>query len=296
MSWFVGRPSQSNFRATVVNTSKPLDNFPLVRSRDIEEVREALARVYARPDLVPARGVGSLNATINNCRLRTIELAYSTFGAAVEIEFPASGLFCQLFPIHGNGDIVIGRTSAALTVGAAATVPADIGFKGRYSDDYEYLVLRMSAKALTEKLAAITGATINEPLRIDPQQSLRGPAAQMLQQYVPLLIDTLSDADARFPDWWTGQTEQLLMTLFLCGHRHNYSHLLEQKAPDATPQQVRQAEEYIVANAQRAITLEELAEVTGVSAFSLFGAFKKYRGYSPLRFLAQMRQRHGKIR
>jgi len=83
------------------------------------------------------------------------------------------------------------------------------------------------------------------------------------------------------------------MTLFLSGHRHNYSHLLEREAADAAPWQVRRAEEYIVENAHRAISLEELAEVAGVSAFSLFAAFKKHRGYSPREFVARIRAKHG---
>ena len=214
----------------------------------------------------------------------------------VQIEFPATGFFCQLFPIRGKGDLMIGRTSATLTAGGVALIPADAGVSGKYSDDYEYLVLRINACKLTEKLAALTGAAINEPLRIEPQQNWRHPASQMLQQYIPLLVDTLSDGNPPFPEWWIAQTEQLLMTLFLCGHRHNYSHLLEQDAPDAAARQVRRAEEFIVANAERAVTLEELAEVTGVSGFSLFSAFKKHRGYSPMEFVAQIRPRQGKIR
>jgi transcriptional regulator GlxA family with amidase domain len=83
-----------------------------------------------------------------------------------------------------------------------------------------------------------------------------------------------------------------VMTLFLCGHRHNYSHLLERQPPDASAQQ-RQAEAYIEANAQRTVTLEELAEVTGVSAFSLFSSFKKSRGYSPMTFAARLRAPRG---
>jgi len=279
-----------------VNAAKPLDNFPLVRSRDIEEVREAIARIYAKPALVPAPGVKALDATINNCRLQDIDLTYGAFGAAIEIEFPATGFFCQLFPIRGKGDVIIGSTPTTLTAGGIAVVPADAEVSGKYSDDYEYLVLRINARKLTEKLAALTGAAIQEPLRIEPQQNWRHPASQILQQYVPLLIDTLSDANPPFPEWWIAQTEQLLMTLFLCGHCHNYSHLLEQDVPDAAARQVRQAEEFIVANAERAISLEELAEVTGVSAFSLFSAFKKHRGYSPMEFVAQRRTRQGKIR
>jgi transcriptional regulator GlxA family with amidase domain len=71
--------------------------------------------------------------------------------------------------------------------------------------------------------------------------------------------------------------------------------LLEQDALEAALRQVKLAEEYIVANAQRDIRLEELAEVTGVSTLSLFTAFKKYRGYTPIEFIALARSRREKM-
>ncbi len=274
-----------------MNSLSPLGNFPLIRSRDIGQVREAIARAYAEPALVPTRGVAGFNTTINLCELKDIDLVYGSFGAAVGLEFPTTDFFCQLFPIRGRGEVTCGRTSVALTPGTGAVISSDRPYKVNFSADYEHLVLRINALMLTEKLAAMTGATINEPLRMSPEQNFRHPAAQMLRQYLPLLVETLSGADPPYPEWWIAQTAQLLMTLFLCGHRHNYSHLLEVEAPDPAPRQVRQTEEYIEANAQRAITLEELAEVAGMSAFSLFRAFKKYRGYSPLKFLSQVRSR-----
>jgi hypothetical protein len=172
-------------------------------------------------------------------------------------------------------------------------VTADSPFKAALSSDYEQLVLSIKAGVLTRKLAALTGATIDEPLRMDVSDTSGSPAARMLREYVPLLARTLSAALPPFPKWWVVQTEQLLMTLFLCGYRHNYSHLLEPEARRAVPPQVRRAEEYIEANRQRGVTLEELAEATGVSVLSLFRSFKEYRGYSPLQFLAQVRSRRG---
>lgn len=274
-----------------VNRSKPLANFSLIRSRNIEEVREAIAHVYVTPDLQPMHDVAGLNATVNNCRLRHIQLAYTAYGADVRFEFAASGFFSLLLPLCGTGEIVCGKTLIALAAGTGAVIPPDVAHKARYGADYEQLVMRVDAPALTEKLAAMTGAQIAEPLQMSPQQSFGHPAAQMLQQYLPMLVDTLGETTPPFPEWWIAQTEQFLLTLFLCGHRHSYSHLLEREMPDAVARQVRQAEEYIEANAQRAVSLEELAEVTGMSVLGLFGAFKKYRGYSPLRFLAQVQSR-----
>ena len=79
--------------------------------------------------------------------------------------------------------------------------------------------------------------------------------------------------------------------MFLHANRHNHSHLLERSAPDASARLVRRVEEYIEANWQRPITLEGLVALTGVSALSLFQSFKKYRGYSPMKFGAEIRDR-----
>jgi hypothetical protein len=276
-----------------VMNSKPLDNFPVIRSSSVEEVRQAFASVYARPTLFPTHGVENFSARMNMCELRDVALGYNTFGAAVELDFPATDFLCQLLPICGGGEITVGRTSIELTPDAGAVISSGTPHKRSISPDYEHLTIRLDAQALVRKLAALTGASISEPLRINPQQTLTHPAAKMLQHYVPLLAATLSSTTSPFPDWWMTQVEQLVMTLFLCGHRHNYSHLLEQEVPEAAPSQVRQAEEYIAANTQRAITLEELAAVSGVSAFSLFGAFRRYRGYSPLEFAKRLRSRSG---
>lgn len=274
--------------------AKPLDSFPFVRSRDVEEVSAALAAVYARPVLTPTHGVEGFNATINVCNLNEVGVAYGSFGVAVRFDFPASGFFSQVFPLRGSGKMVCGSASAAVSPGCSALVPADCPHIANYSADYEHLILRISAKALTEKLTALTGATIDAPLQMAPLQNARHPAARMLQQCVPLFVDMLSDASHPHSDWSVAQTEQLLLTLFLCGHQHNYSHLVQRKAPGAGLQQVRRAEEYIEANAQRAVTLEELAEVTGASAFSLFSGFRTHRGYSPLQFLARVRAQRSK--
>lgn len=274
----------------------PLHNFPLIRSRNVEEIRGNFARICMKRTLKPRGRVEGFDATINACELQHIGFCYAAYGIALELDFPPTGFFCQLFPIRGKGEIVFGRTSVAVSEGASAVISSEMPHKTSISGDYEHLVLRINERALTEKLVALTGATIGEPLRMNVSQNPKHPAAQMLRQYLPLLVGTLSEAVPPFPAWWIAQTEQLLMTLFLCGHRHNYSHLLEPDMPNAALWQVRQAEEYIEANAQRAVSSEELAQVTGVSYFNLFGAFRKLRGYSPLEFLSQVRSKRGEAR
>jgi transcriptional regulator GlxA family with amidase domain len=57
---------------------------------------------------------------------------------------------------------------------------------------------------------------------------------------------------------------------------------------------VRLAEEYIEANWAHAISIEELATQTNTSIRSLYAAFKKHRGYSPIRFAKTVRLRRAR--
>ena len=272
--------------------STPLENYPVARTRSIEEAREAVAQVYARPILEPTGNTKKLDVVINNCKLKHVSLSFGTYGAAVRVEFPAVDRFVLVTCVRGEGIITSGNTMVPLRASRGALFSPDMGYKANYGDECERILLQIDAQALTAKLAALTGKPINKPLRMDPCADFARPVAQTLHEYLPLLIKTLSTADAPLPNWWIAQTEQFLMTMYLFAHRHNYSELLQQEPPDAAAWQVRRAEEYIEANCRRPVSLEELAEVSGVSAFGLFRAFKRLRGYSPSEFALQLRSRH----
>ena len=252
------------------------------------------ARVWKRV-LIPQRHIEGFNAIINACHLRNTGLLYGTFGAALSFEFPPIDFFCQLFPLRGTGETASGQVSSDLMRGTSAVTSADAPHQSKISADYAHLVLRIDATALTGEIGGHDRGNDQRTVAHKSTARLQTSSGEMLHQYIPLLAETLSGATPPFPDWWMAQTEQLLMTLFLCGHRHNYSHLLEQDAPEAALRQVKLAEEYIVANAQRDIRLEELAAVAGVSILSLFAAFKKYRGYTPTEFIALVRSRREKM-
>ena len=76
---------------------------------------------------------------------------------------------------------------------------------------------------------------------------------------------------------------------FLHANTHNFSRLLERGGRRVTPWQVRRAEEFIEVNWQRPLTLRMIAEATGVSARSLFKAFRGARGCSPTEYVKRVR-------
>jgi hypothetical protein len=274
-----------------VNKPRPLDKFPLLRSAKVKDLRDAFARIYAEPTLVVNPGAAGLNAVMNNCRLQLIQLAFAAFGAEVRFAFPSSGYVAQFFPLQGKAEIGCGMKAIEVMAGSSCLLSPEAQHRMKFSADYAHLVLRIDARVLTDKLRSMIGGPLDRPLRVDTQRGPYGPAARMLQHYLPLLVQTISQNDPPFPDAWIAQTEQLILTLVLCGYRHNYSHVLEQSAAAVAPREVQLAEQYVEANPYRPITLDELAAIAGTHAFGLFSAFKKYRGYSPLAFISQARSR-----
>lgn len=264
-----------------------------MRTRSIEEVRETLARIYARPVLTPAPGVTALDARMNYCPMNNTWLYYRRYGADVHLEFPETAYFLEVLPLRGHGDLSIGNTTIGVGPGSGVIISPNMSWQFRCTADYEHLALKIDARALARKLEAMTGTPVDRQLQIEAQQDPPLPQAKILTRYIHSLVDTVSTAEPAtpLPAWWAAQTEQLLMTMVLCCSRHNYSHLLDEEPPEAAPAEVRRAEDYIAANWHRPIALEELAAVSGVSAFSLYRSFRKYHGCSPLEFLAQFRSR-----
>jgi AraC-like DNA-binding protein len=221
--------------------------------------------------------------------MKNIALGYTKYGIRMGLTYPESRLTLQTFPVRGRGETQVDRIVSALNPQRGMTVTPGMSFAVKLNANYEHYLLVLDTRALANKLTAMTGVAINRPLRFDPVRDDTRPAARALRNHFLFLVDQVGTATGPLPKMVRDEFEQMLMVMCLHANRHNYDHLLKQAPPDIAPRQVRQAEEYIEANWQRAITLETLAEVTGVSAFGLFRSFRKSRGYSPLEFLRQVR-------
>ncbi len=268
---------------------RPLDRFPVLRTRSIEEMRDALERICAKPVLVPEDRARKLNVAFNHYQLRHVGVSFIKYGSAVRVDFPHTGYAVQMFPVRGNGEILNDRALVPLTKANSVVNSAGISYTARLAADYEQLVLRIQSAALTNLLSAVTGTSIDGALRFDPAPEFARPESQILRQNFMFLVGELSSAAAPLPSLLLAEYEQTLMVMFLHANRHNDSHLLEHSPPDAAPSQVRRAEEYIAANWDRPISLEALAAITGVSARSLSRSFKRSRGYSPMQFAEHVR-------
>lgn len=272
--------------------ARPLDCFPLIRARDVDGAREALSKVYSNDmKLEPLERNSVVDVTVNSCRLTHIGLNYSGYGAGVRVNFSASKFVTLSFPVAGSATTVVGGSEQWLGPARGLITPAGAGFAANLNASYEHIVLRLDPKALAGKLAAMIGAPVDGPLQFDPLLAFSGTHAQLLRDHFLFLVEVVSAPDAAVPGLLQEEFEQALMVMLLRASRHRYSRWLETGAPDAAPAEVRRAEDFIEANWQQPITLEDLAEVTGTNMLSLFRAFRKHRGYTPMEFAERVRNR-----
>jgi AraC-like DNA-binding protein len=274
--------------------SRPLDAYPVARTADIDEMRAAVARWYGAHSLHLPRGPKGLFAYVNHCGLRSIGLSFVSYGTDVVQDFPALDAFAQQFWVKGSAETVVDGASVEVTSDQSTVVSPGARLTAIYSADFEQCVLRIDRTALVSKFAALTGAPPRHGLKFVAATNLQTPESQHVRRLFMFLIDQLGSAECAIPPAALGELEQSVMVSFLCGNRHDHSHLLDRQLSGVAPWQVRRAEEYIEANWDQPITVEALAAATGASARSIFHFFKEGRGYSPMAFVKQVRLRHAR--
>ncbi len=272
----------------------PLDRFPLVRSQSAEEICAALARVYARPTLHVDGNKQHIDAVFNLYRMKDVALGYTRYGIPISLLYPESEVVLQTLPIGGRGVALVTESDYQLDAGCGLTLTPGQSFAVRLNANYEHLILLTNAAALHAKLAAIIGTSADRALKFHPLRDDTRPPGKALRDHFAFLANAVSASPAPLPKLVLTEFEQLLIVMTLHANRHSYSHLLEHASPDGAHRQVRRTEEYIEANWQQALTLESLAQISGMSALALFRTFKKTRGYSPLEFANQIRLRHAR--
>jgi AraC-binding-like domain len=87
----------------------PLDRFPFIRTTDVDEMREAIAKTHGDNRLQLQWGAEGFHACGNRCVLGNIVLSYATFGAVVDQEFSAFTGFAQQFRLRGSSEIHVDR-------------------------------------------------------------------------------------------------------------------------------------------------------------------------------------------
>jgi AraC-like DNA-binding protein len=193
-----------------------------------------------------------------------------------------------MLPLSGTADIGLNRQAVQCDPGKAvvtSTVELD---RMRWSQNCSQLVVQISTAAIDRHMTMLTGRSLRDPVRFTPEMIVTADRPSWWS-YVTLLLDELSSSDGRGAQASIAHLETLLIVKLLETQCSNYRDQLQPQSCRIAPQHVRRVEHFIADEVDRPITLEELVEVSGVSARALFDGFRRFRGQSPMAYLRSVR-------
>ena len=213
--------------------------------------------------------------------------------APLTLECPEAPLIRVQIQRAGSG--VTTLSSRAIAISGAQSCISPAGATLEYGAGFRHIAWHVRPDVLVRKLVALTGVPVTRPLVFEPVFRRGTPESGAFLTILNSILANIDYARSTAPVLFIAELEHALMISLLQTCRHSMTGLLESNMPSAGPWQVRQVEEYIATHWNAPFDIEEIAALTGMSARSIYRAFKRARGYSPKAFARQRRLQQARL-
>ncbi len=268
-----------------------LTTAPVVRTRSLEQARDAVAQVYLPHELTGPRD--AMDMHLNAVTDRRLTVGYLTYGAEAELAMPAS-----VDSYHVNLQVV-GETRASRSDGGRELTTAHrLGLvlnpeqdnRVRWTPDAEQLILKVPRASLEAHLSDLLGRPVTEVVDFDFGLDLGSPVGRSLVRSVQFLCEELDRPGglAELPAA-REQLESYVMTALLRAGRHQFTDALLGREESRRLGRLAPVVAYVEEHADAELTPELLARVGCVSVRTLHAAFAEQLGESPMAFVRRVR-------
>jgi AraC-like DNA-binding protein len=270
----------------MLSRETPLRGHELFRTANAEELcREIHTRIGARCH-VPESGT-NFSAQVSRYEMPSSELWYAEFGVPVRVECP-EGPFIRLQIQRACGGVTsFAGQSVTVDASQSGISPAEAVIE--CGAGFQQLVWHVRHDDLIRRLVALTGAPVSRKLTFEPAIKRSRPESKAFIAILNGILANIDHATVLAPPFVLAELEEALMVSMLLNFQHSQRELLEQKVLDAGSWQVKRVEEYIEAHLDAPFDIGEIAAVTGISTRSIYRAFQRSRGYSPMAFARKRR-------
>jgi len=257
-----------------------------MRTRDLDEAIEVVTRVFCPHNVeVAGRGKG-LYVRLEVQRPTFQPLVDLSYGARVRIDTHFSH-FLVMHCARGSASTVREGRTADWRQGQ--TMPFSAGHETQLWFDPH--CVQKSVRLDIEKLEALCVRWLGRPLERPLRFALRPFSEELEQAWRGALayVQSNEGSNLAFAPAAKAAFDEFLLTLLLHHHPHNFSEELAETAPSPVPGLVRQAERFMVDNADTPVTVSDVADHLGVSLRSLQAGFRHWRETTPSSFLRRVR-------
>ena len=273
----------------------PLEKYAAFQSSDLGEAREFVGSVFCPHLLTPRQRVSRQThpsrIIMNHVPVAGLSLNYLQYGVPVDIEpGELGGFFLVQVEVSGSIEARCGRQETTIRPGHASVLSPSEYTRMKWGENSAEIIVRLDRGAVEKQLSTLLGRHLPYPLVFDMDMDCTQGAAGAWWRAVRFLLSELDySSNVMNSSLGAQQFEQSLICALIYGQPHNYTTALQHGLSAAAPRHVKLVEDYIHAHAEDPITIEDFAEVAGVSARTLFAGFKQFRGTSPMKYLREVR-------
>jgi len=270
-----------------------LERYQIIDTPNANRMEAVLSEVYGSRFFDVRGDLKKFRAKASHVQLGAVGISYCYYGAKTAVQFPEVDNVRIQIGTCGSSETRIGQHIYAVSGDHSCIIPAGASITAEFGASYSQLVVRVERQALSQKLGALLGSPPSRAIEFDSTVDFKEESLAALRRLMTFATDEVDRGLTRSPVMTT-EIEQAIITAFLCSTNHNFRKALDQPSSDIAPWQVRRAEEHIEAHWDRAMSIDSLCREIGTSARSIFAAFKRTRGYTPMEFLKHVRLRRAR--
>lgn len=264
-----------------------LKSYTVAATSDAEEMRHILVNVYDARAFHLDDKSAEFSARAGYFDFGSANLSYCSYGAPVRLEFRDDAYLRLQFCLTGAARATLGPREVDVDSRGIVCSPAEARLN--LGQRFQQFALRIRRAALEQDVISLLGSRPREGISFGVSAGYESAHTRRLRDIVMSAAVSLDLSSEPIPPPLLREIERTIRLAVLYGMPSNLSGLLLQPPANAAPWQVARVEEWIDANWREDISIEKLAEISGAGARSIFLAFRKARGYTPMAYLKTVR-------
>ena len=215
-------------------------------------------------------------------------------GADIEVVGQGRSRYCLTVALSGAMHVVGGHEGAPEAHGSTGFVVRAVpGTRTLTTDGSARLIIWMDAERLETLLQSRLGEPPRKLLTFAPGVDWNAGPGRVVWRQLMYMMEELRDPGGLFSEPVSHKTfTDLFLQTALSRLPHNYTARLDRPASAAVPRHVRRAEAFMRDQADKPLSMVDVAAAAGCGTATLYAAFRRFRDTTPLAALHAIRLEH----
>jgi AraC-like DNA-binding protein len=262
----------------------------LFDSCDPSETEQHVITALGKHELTVLPATGSFHAVGNLATVANSKIAYLQYDVPIRLRARVRRSYLFLAILEGHARVRVDDEELELACGQAAIIGPNRTLGLDTLDHASALVWKVAHDTLEHEAELLTGGEVSEPVRFDAHVQLdagKGPSLLRAIRFVTAEMQDINGVAHSRPV--QDILEQMLLRALLDAQPSQLSDALKCRNSGEAPRCVLRVERYISGHLEEEIKVADLIKASGVSGRTMFSAFRKCRGVSPMAYLRNLR-------